>query len=236
MRVFVLQSNYLPWKGYFDLIHDADRFVFYDEVQYTKNDWRNRNRVYARSGLHWLTVPISPKATRGPIRDAVPSDERWRVKHEKSLRAAYGQAPHWDELAELLGGLYRGEPWPRLIDVNRFAIRYLARRLGCETELLDAADYELAGADRVERLLGLLEQVGAERYVSGPAARRYLEGCEARFAERGIALEWKDYGGYPEYAQRREPFEAGVTVLDLIAHVGFERAPWYVWGWRQGEG
>ena len=233
MKVVVLQSSYLPWKGHFDLVHDADAFVFYDEVQYTKNDWRNRNRIYSANGLHWLTIPISPRAVKLKISEVRIRDHHWQKKHYNSLRYAYGGAPCFGELADFLADAYLARTWRSLAEVNRYFMVSLARRLGCATEFLDSADFVLEG-DRVERLVGLLRQVGASEYVSGPSARAYLEGSEHLFAEHGIALTYKDYSGYPPYPQRREPFEHGVSVLDLVAHVGFERAPWYIWGWREG--
>ena len=57
-KVAILQSNYIPWKGYFDIINLVDEFIIYDDCQYTKNDWRNRNRIKTCNGLQWLTIPV----------------------------------------------------------------------------------------------------------------------------------------------------------------------------------
>ncbi|MEM9554773.1 MAG: WbqC family protein [Acidobacteriota bacterium] len=233
MRVVILQSNYLPWKGYFDLVHEADRFVFYDDVQYTKNDWRNRNRLYGANGLFWLTVPV-PKGPRDrQIREVELADDRWQLKHYRALTTTYGAAPFFEQLEPLLRETYFDRRWHRLIDVDRHLVRAIARRLGSRTEFYDSHDL-LDGVvdDRIERLLVQLRRLDATEYLSGPAARAYLEGSEHRFGDEGIRLTFKRYDDYPAYPQRREPFEPGVSIVDLLAHVGFDEAPWYIWGHR----
>ena len=231
MKVVILQSNYLPWKGYFDLINDADIFVFYDDVQYTKNDWRNRNRIYSKNGLHWLTIPIPKNAVKKKINEVVLPDHRWQQKHLNALTASYGKAPYFQEIKALLDVVYTETTWRSLSTLNRYLIEEIAARLGCRTEFKEARSLDLSGG-RVERVLGMLKQLNASEYISGPSARGYLEGSEHLFAEHQIKLTYKDYTGYPPYPQWKTPFEHGVSILDLIAHVSFERAPYYIWGWR----
>ncbi|MCG8460322.1 MAG: WbqC family protein, partial [Holophagales bacterium] len=206
-------------------------FVFYDEVKYTKNDWRNRNRIYSDQGLQWLTVPVSPKAVRGTIRQVRLADSHWQRKHWNALRFTYGGAPFFHELEPLMREALLEHRWTSLVELDRFWIRRIAEGLGTVTELLDSADFELVEG-KVDRLLGLLRQLGATEYISGPSARSYLSASEARFAEAGIGLTYKGYDDYPTYPQRREPFEHGVSIIDLLCHVGLARAPWYIWGHR----
>lgn len=229
MKVAVLQSNYLPWKGYFDIIHDVDLFIFYDDVQYTKNDWRNRNRIKTPNGPLWLTVPVGQSLDRLTC-EVTLDDPRWAAKHHKTLCQYYGRAPHFRRYRAFLDEVYLGRTWATLVELNHFLIKSIAREfLGVSTAFADSRDYPTRGK-KLDRLLDLLVQVGAEQYLSGPAARSYIVAEE--FASAGIDLSFKDYSGYPEYPQFHPPFDHAVTILDLLFHTGPD-APWYIWGWRQ---
>jgi hypothetical protein len=235
MKVVVLQSNYLPWKGYFDLVHDADLFVFYDQAKYTKNDWRNRNRIYSKNGLQWLTIPIAKSAVKLKISEVRIEDPAWQEMHFRSLYYAYKRAPCFSSIEPLLEECYLQKRWVLLKDVNRFLVERVSRMLGIETRFADSEDYEISGG-RVERLVHLLRLVGTSVYVSGPSAREYLDERKELFEEAGIRVVYKDYAGYPVYRQLQEPFEHAVSIVDLLANVGVERAPDYIWKWREGRG
>jgi hypothetical protein len=228
--VAVLQSNYLPWKGYFDLIGDVDLFVFYDDVQYTKNDWRNRNRIKTAQGLRWLTVPVGAHIHRRVFEVEIP-DPRWQAVHWKTLQQCYARAPHFARYAPFFEEVYLGRAWTNLSALNQFLIKTIAADfLGLRTRFADSRDWSLPGT-KGARLLALLERLGASAYVSGPAARSYLD--ERAFAAVGIAVSWKSYDGYPEYPQLHPPFEHQVSVVDLLFHLGPDAAHW-VRGWREG--
>lgn len=230
MRVVILQSNYLPWKGYFDLIHDADLFVFYDDLQYTKNDWRNRNRIKTPRGLDWLTIPVGKDAHRLINEVALPADRAWAARHWRALEENYRAAPFFDRYAGFFCDLYRQMPWGRLSELNQYLIKTIARDfLGVKTAFDDSARFGLKGVKQ-ERLVELLKAVGAKTYLSGPSAMNYLE--PGRLEQEGIALEWKSYDGYPEYPQFYPPFEHAVSIVDLLFHRGPEAAD-YIWGARK---
>jgi hypothetical protein len=218
-RVSVVQSNYLPWKGYFDLIRAADRFVFYDIVQFTKNDWRNRNLIKTAGGLLWLTIPVAHSGRFGQRIDEVEaSDDRWREKHWRSISQAYAKAPYFAEYRDLVERLYLGSQERRLSAINRTFIEALCGALGIETPFASAAELELP-EDRVDRLIAICRHFGAEEYLSGPAARAYLD--EARFEAAGIRVRYMEYD-YPEYPQLHGPFEHKVSAIDLLFNVGPE--------------
>jgi hypothetical protein len=218
MRVVVLQSNYLPWKGYFDLIQNADVFVHYDEVQYTKNDWRNRNRICSKNGVHWLTVPVGREAVNMKISEVPLTDERWQEEHYKTLLHSYRPARFFRQIEPLLADFYQSRRWTRLGELNHHCTETIARLLGLKTRFLHAKDFRLEGG-RVERLVSLLTQLGATEYLSGPSARDYLKGSEELFARAGIRLLFKNYSGYPEYPQLHRPFEHAVSIVDVLANV-----------------
>ncbi len=217
--VVILQSNYIPWRGYFDLIRRADHFVFYDNVQYTKRDWRNRNTIIAPSGPILLTVPV---ATTGlyeqTIEEARISDSRWATKHLKTFQLGLARGPYFKSQLEPLLSEWFAEiaPFERLGSVNRFLIEQVLQVLDIKTTLHDAADLPQDG-NKSGRLVSICRALGATRYLSGPAAKSYLD--EAQFATAGIAVDWMDYPAYPVYQQTDGKYQAGVSILDCLAHL-----------------
>ncbi len=223
--VAILQSNYIPWKGYFDLINFADEFIFYDEVQYTKNDWRNRNRIKTPQGPTWLTIPVRQTSLEQKINETPVTDPKWAVKHWRTLAQTYARAPHFRTYKDELEALY-ADPGSELLSViNRRFVAAICNWLGIDTRLSSSEDYEM-GEGKTERLVRLVQAVGGTHYLSGPSARDYLQ--EDQFAQVGVAVEWMDYRGYPEYRQAGPaPFEHAVSVLDLLFNEGPD-APLYM--------
>jgi hypothetical protein len=227
-KVVILQSNYIPWKGYFDLIHDADVFIFYDDVQYTKNDWRNRNKIMTAGGAKWITIPTGIDANR-LICEVTLSDSSWQKKHWETIRQNYRRSPFFKYYRSFFEEIFLARTWSSLSELNQHLIRHISQRLlRVPTVFDDSRNYQLAG-HRFERLLDLISKAGATHYISGPAAKSYIK--EEEFAARGVELVWKDYSGYPEYPQGDLPFEHGVSILDVLFNVGDEAGE-YIWGWR----
>lgn len=223
-RVAVIQSCYLPWKGYFDIIHDVDLFIFYDDVKYTKNDWRNRNIVKMNGVPVWLSIPIRKDAVRQRICEVQIPSAGWQLKHWRTLKQCYGKCPYFSQYAPYLEEFYCAHTWTNLGEVNQLLIRQISAWLGINVVFEDSRSFPLTGAKQ-ERLLNLLEQVRATSYVSGPAARTYIE--PADFARRNIDLQFKAYN-YPEYPQDKEPFFHNVSIVDLLFRFGANGTR-YIW-------
>ncbi len=225
----ILQPSYVPWRGYFDLIHRADVFVFYDDVQYDKHGWRNRNRIKTRDGVRWLTIPV---ASKGNVEHGLLLSEAkivwntsWTKKHAATIRQSYSRAPFFVEYASMVDDFYERRP-ERLVDFTIDTTLALAKALGiAQTRYVRSSELGVGGA-KTERLIGILEKVGATRYLSGPSARSYIE--PALFAEAKIGLEYVVYD-YPEYEQLYPPFDPAVSVLDLLFMKG-PRAGDFIWG------
>jgi len=226
-RVAILQSNYIPWKGYFDIIHDVDEFIFLDDVQYTKHHWRNRNRIKTPAGPVWLTIPVGQSQSRLICEVELPATD-WALEQWRRIESAYANTPHFEAYRVRVEELYLGRPWRLLSDFNQYVIRSIAQWLGMETRFRDSRELPRQGRKQ-DRVLEILEQVEADVYLSGPSARNYLD--PRRFDDARIELRWKDYTGYPRYPQLHPPFVHEVTVLDLLFHTGPEAAH-YIWGWR----
>lgn len=224
-RVAIVQSCYIPWKGYFDLINLVDEFILYDDRQYTRRDWRNRNRIKTAQGTQWLTIPVEVKGRYDQrIDETLVSEPRWAARHWKTLHHSYASASRFDDYAGLVEGLYADATSPVLSKINRHFLDALCEVLGIETKLSWSTDYDAQG-DKTERLVSLCLAAGAAVYYSGPRAREYMN--EALFAEAGIVLEYMDYSDYPEYPQPHPPFEHNVTILDLLLSTGSD-APRYL--------
>jgi len=229
-RVAILQSNYIPWKGYFDIVHDVDLFVFYDDLQYTVRDWRHRNKIKTAQGAQWLSIPAGEDRNR-LICEVTLDDPSWQAKHWRTLQQNYGKCPHFGRYREYFERVYLGSAWNNLSDLNQTLIRDISRDfLGLTSTFADSRDFHASG-HKLDRLLDIVRKSGASTYVSGPAAKDYID--PARFAQIGVELVWTDYSGYPEYPQRYPPFEHGVTILDLLFNVGPD-APAYIWDWGDG--
>ncbi len=228
-RVAVLQSNYIPWKGYFDIIHDVDEFIFYDEVQFTKNDWRNRNQLIINGEPRWITVPVGDCIHRN-IDEVRINKSIWQKKHFNTLQMSYGKSPYYHKYIDFFYDAFMEKQWKYLYQLNRYLIEHIAVDfLNVKTKFSDSRSYESHGTQS-EKLLSLLRSAHTRIYVSGPAAKEYIE--IAKYKESGIQLVWKDYSGYPEYPQASKNFTHYVSILDLLFQVG-EDAPYYIWGWRE---
>jgi len=219
-RVAIVQSSYVPWKGYFDLVNLADVFVLLDDVQYTRSDWRNRNRIKTADGLRWLTIPVSVKGRFGQrIDETRIADSRWRKRHWRSLEQAYARAPWFEQQRDRFRALYLDSTEEALSTVNRRFIEAICAALGITTSVTSSTEYGVqVAADPSDRVAALVAAVGGSEYVSGPRARAYLR--LEPFHVRGVTVSYIDYDGYPEYHQLHGPFEHQVSVLDLLFNEG----------------
>jgi hypothetical protein len=219
-KVAILQSNYIPWKGYFDMIATVDEFILFDDMQYTRRDWRNRNQIKTPQGVKWLTIPVRVKGKyHQKIRETEIEGADWTEEHWKSLSQNYRRAPHFKEISEWLEPLYLGEQPAYLSQVNRKFIESICDYLKIDTHISNSWDYNLTEG-KTERLADLCAQAGGSEYISGPAAKDYID--DQVFADRGIKISWFDYTGYPEYQQLWSEFTHGVTILDLLFNCGKE--------------
>ncbi len=215
-RIAILQPAYIPWKGYFDLIRMVDEFIFLEEVQYT-TDWKNRNLIKSPEGLKWLTIPVRRSGLADKISDIKVAHESWRRKHWLSFEHNYSKAPHFEDNRRWLQDLYLHSDEVSLHKIDAFFIEAINQKLGISTPLTWSSIYEPQGT-RAERVLDICKKAGAAVYLSGPAAKAYLD--ETLFQAEGISVEWMNYKGYPEYHQLYPPFEHGVTILDLLLNEG----------------
>lgn len=218
-KVVILQSNYIPWKGYFDLINFADIFVFYDDVQFTVRDWRNRNKIKTPNGALWLTIPCGSDRNR-LICEVELKDPSWQREHWQKIEFFYKKAPYFKEYKSFFEDIYLGTQWRNLSDFNQYLIKSIAREiLGIKTVFEDSRKYNCTKS-KMDRILEILDKMGdVSEYITGPAAKDYL--VEQEFVKRNIELTYMDYIGYPEYPQLYSPpFISEVSIIDLLFNTG----------------
>lgn len=217
-RIAIIQSSYIPWKGYFDIIRSVDEFVLLDDAQFTRRDWRNRNLIKTPAGVRWLTIPVKTKGQfEGPI-DSIYIAAPWAAKHWEALRHAYARAPHFARLAPRVEALYEALARETMLSkVNAHALHEICAILGIITPIRWSREFPVQGT-QTNRLLSICVAAGATEYLTGPSARSYME--LEKFSAAGIAVRFADYSGYPEYAQMHGIFTHSVSILDLLFSLG----------------
>lgn len=223
MKVVILQPSYIPWRGYFDQILKADLFVFYDDVQYDKRGWRNRNRIKTSTGPIWLSIPVFNRGAQTehiPINDIrIVWDRPWNQEHWNSIRLAYCKAQYFAQYAELVEEFYAKKP-EMLADFTIETTIALARAIGIDrTRFLRSSQIAGIEGTKTDRLISILKKVEATHYISGPSAKDYIE--NEKFTEAGITLEYIQYD-YPEYPQLYPPFDPQVSIIDTLFTMGKE--------------
>ena len=217
-KIAILQSNYIPWKGYFDLIAMVDEFIIYDQVQYTKNDWRNRNKIKTNKGVEWLTIPVRVESLYQKINETKIFDDNWSKKHKATLSTNYGKAKYFNETKDFVFDLYDQTSKVKFLsEINYIFIKSISEYLKIDTKITLSTNYNLIDG-QTERLVDLCVQANATHYISGPSAKNYID--EELFINQNVKLEWMDYSGYNEYNQLFSPFDHRVSILDLIFNVG----------------
>ena len=217
-RVAISQSNYIPWRGYFDLINYVDEFIIFDDMQYTKRDWRNRNLIKTSKGLQWLTIPVRVKGKYfQKIKDTEIIDNYWQNIHLKSIRLNYSKSKYFDLIFSMLEPLYKLNNFRNLSLCNIEFIKLVNKFLKIKTKISCSSDFLLM-KDKNERLASLVKQTNGNIYVSGPTAQNYLN--DEVFNSKNISVEWFNYDNYKEYNQLWGSFKNNVSIIDLLMNEG----------------
>lgn len=230
-KIAILQSNYLPWKGVFDMIHQVDEFVFLEDVQYTSRDWRNRNKVLTDKGSLWISVPIKKNRGQFIYEAKIDNSFDWQRRHLGTFDVYYSKAPYYKKYKWIINRIFKENKWESLSRLNIYVNKLIARILGIQVEFINSCDLEIEGK-KDDKLINICKKLNATHYLSGPAAKDYI--VPEKFEKAGIELEYIKYE-YPKYKQLYEPFNHYVTILDLLFNCGPD-APYYIWGWREDKG
>lgn len=220
-KIAILQPNYIPWKGVFDLINRVDVFVFYDDVQYTVKDWRNRNIIKTPHGDKWISVPVIHKGRRNQLicEAEINNAENWQKDHYKTIKFSYSKAKYFDNYHYILKEIYFENKWDKIADLNIYATKLIAKALGAEIEWIRSSDLKFDGGKDGEKVIKICKHLNCNYFINGPASKPYMN--EKLFNEAEIALDYMEYN-YNEYEQLYPPFNHYVSILDLLFNCGQE--------------
>lgn len=217
-KVIITQSNYIPWKGYFSYMRKATHFVVYDDMQYTKRDWRNRNKLVTPQGIKWLSIPIDVKGKFSQkINEAKVADLNWGRDHWNFIETNYRNAPHFKKYAEVFKPLYLNSKSEYLTDINLAFIKEILQLLNINIEIIKSSEFELFG-DKTEKLVNICKVLNATEYYTGPAAKEYMD--ELKFLENNVKVEYYSLEGYPAYKQLYGEFDHYVSIIDMFFNIG----------------
>lgn len=218
-KIIITQSNYIPWKGYFDGMNMVDELIIYDDMQYTKRDWRNRNMIKTKDGLKWLSIPVEVKGKFfQKINETKVSENNWAKSHWMTIIHNYSKAPYFNLYKDFFKNLYKEAANEEYLSkVNYIFLKGICELLDIKIKISWSSDFVLAEG-KTERLVDLCKQVGATDYYSGPAAKGYMD--ESLFEKENINVHYFDYSNYPEYQQQFDAFQHSVTILDLLFNTG----------------
>jgi hypothetical protein len=218
ITIGILQPSYLPWLGFFEQIYRSDVFVIYDDVQYDKDGWRNRNRIKTPNGIQWLTVPVHIKFEDKPLIYEVKIDNstNWRIKHLRSIKQNYSKAPFYKNYIDIFEEAYSQE-WEYLIDINMYFILKLVEALGMKDKKIVRSSFLNIKGDRIQRLVNLCKLFNANLFYEGSAGKNYINVQD--FAKHGIKVEFQDYK-HPIYNQLYGDFISHLSIIDLLFNHG----------------
>tara|TARA_S200000501_G_scaffold341198_1_gene350347 strand:+ start:2671 stop:3372 length:702 start_codon:yes stop_codon:yes gene_type:complete len=218
-KVAIVQSNYIPWKGYFDMINMVDEFILYDDAQYTKRDWRNRNKIKTPKGLRWLTIPVSVKGKYyQKINETKINNIDWAKKHWSLILASYSKSDFFKIYSKFFEELYLDCKERYLSQINYRFIKKINKILGIKTKISHSIEFNIPNSDNTQKLISISKQAKADVYLSGPLAKNYLD--LHLFKNSGIKIEWMNYDNYKEYNQKYPPFNHNVSIIDLMFNEG----------------
>ncbi len=217
MKVAILQPSYLPWLGYFEQMSFVDTFIYLDDVQYTKNDWRNRNRIKTRRGSTWLTVPVRKTPTATLIFETeIDNTADWQRSHLNLLRENYRKAQFFDDLYPLLE-IRLNEGHRRLAELTIALSNDIARYIGLTTRTILSSSLGMSKSDKNEKLISLCKITGADILYDGKSSENFID--RELFSKEGIEVVFQNYR-HPEYRQFHPPFLSHLSVIDLLFHYG----------------
>lgn len=214
---FISQSNYIPWRGFIDLIRQSDVYIIYDSMQFTKNDWRNRNLIRLNDKEHWLSVPCGSSISRS-IDEVKPTNANWYIKHAQTLKHSYSKSPYWKKYGEELLTVYQGLADKTLSEVNEILLRYILEVEGITTKIIrdvSLMDREyILQLDKSERLAEICKLIEVSSYLSAPAGKNYLN--KIPFIEKSIEVSFYEYPQYLSYT----PFDRELSWIDTLMYKG----------------
>jgi hypothetical protein len=218
MTIGILQPGYLPWLGFFEQLQKSDVFILYDDVQYDKGGWRNRNKIKTAKGNQWLTIPVRVKFLQKPLIYEVKIDNtsNWRKNHLLSLHSNYTKADFFKDCIGIFEEAYNKE-WEYLAEIDIYFITRIAEYLGIDVKKIKRSSQLNPKGDKMERLINLCKSFGADTFYEGYAGKNYID--DKMFEREGIKVIYQEYK-HPVYQQLYGEFIPYLSVVDLLFNCG----------------
>ena len=226
-KIAILQSNYIPWRGYFDLINEVDEFIFFDECQYTKNDWRNRNHIKANDKSLWLTIPIKKNKLTTQISQVEFSNRNWITKHLKTINQFYQNCDYFFPIYNDFSSILTSSSG-NLSNLNMNLIINFSKKMKINTIFLNSKDFMTSKIkkDRSQRLVDICKERDAAYYFTGPSAKNYLD--IELFIKENINVIFYDYGTCKKYQQTGKNFISSLSIIDALMNCGYDNAKYFL--------
>ena len=218
--IIITQSNYIPWKGFFRGMINATHFVYYDEMQYTKRDWRNRNILISEGGPKWITIPVKTKGNFfQKISDVYVSDKEWGKNHWNFIENNYKSSPFFETYKNIFQPLYLNPVSENLSEINLSFIKVILSLLEIDIKIISSKEFKLKG-DKTEKLLNICKELNADNYITGSAAKNYIN--SDLFESNSININYLNYNDFKEYKQNWNGFDHNVSILDMFFNLGYD--------------
>jgi hypothetical protein len=227
-KIAITQSNYVPWRGYFDLINYVDEFIFFDEVQYTRRDWRNRNLIRNVEKKIWITIPVNSKGKYfSNILDMKIADQKWFKKHLDLISHNYKKSKYFNETYPFFEQIFKMNRQDKLYLINRNIIVEICKYLKINTKFNYSEDIAISFKEKDPslRLIEICKKQNATTYVTGPAAKSYLD--ENLFTRENIKIKFFDYKECKKYQQSGENFIPKLSIIDCIFNCGVNKKDYF---------
>ncbi|WP_296623237.1 WbqC family protein [Marivirga sp.] len=221
----IMQPTYIPWLGYFDLIRQADYFVFYDDVQFVRQSWQSRNKIKSPQGELYLSVPVKKTTHHDDllIKDVmIDNNQNWSKKHLKSIVQNYKKAAFFEEYSGLIESIY-SQQFDKLADLNIYLIELVAKSLNINTKFIRSSELNIHKGQKEEGIIDIANHLELNHYLSPKGAFDYLnnEKAENAFNEHDIKVSFQEFIPQ-EYPQLKEPFIPYLGVFDALLNIGAE--------------
>lgn len=229
MTLAVMQPTYLSWIGYFDIIDNVDLFVFYNDVQFSKQSWQIKNKIRASDSALTLTVPVKKSKLETKINKVIIDNSKpWKKKHLKSIYFNYIKSKYFEEVYEFLKNNYVID-FQYLEELNIQLISEICNKIGIKTTLLRSSQLLSQEGVKEDRLINICKELSCEKYLSTAGAKQYLDNdiTKNKFIRNKIELNFHTYE-HPIYPQTNAPFIPYLSILDLLFNVGFQHSKEYI--------
>lgn len=216
-----MQPGYFPWLGFFEQLYRSDIFVMVDDAQYTKSDWRNRNRIKTKDGVAWLTVPVLTNNKWGQkIKDVnICNSQNWIKKHLSLMKYWYSRSPYYGNFIEDITKILE-KRHTYLLDLDMEIIYWLTNVLGIKRKIIFNSSLDISKENKHDMIIEIAKIFKAKTVYEGAAGRDWMD--TNYFHKHGLTIEFQDYE-HPFYNQlwvKEQGFVTHLSILDLLFNHG----------------